>query len=196
MAAGDEALRIETTPTRIADALFLGSAYDAASWWFVHCRIANVVNCADASACGLVTMPFVVSSTTLNALDAPDYPLFERHLAPFVDFMVRARGGGSVMVHCHEGRNRSVALLCAMIILVTGGTAADVIAEMRRRRGPGVLTNSTFEDALRKGEGWLRGVVGEERARALRAAWGEVFRNESGWGELFPAPSPPPTPPP
>lgn len=157
--------------TQVSPSVFLGSAHDAASWWFIVRRIRHVINCADASATGLVTMPFVVSSATLDARDADDYPIFERHLPRFLDFMIACREeGGEVLVHCHEGRNRSAALVAAMMVLCG---EASAVHRLRALRGEGVLNNAGFVAALDYRR--LHDIAGSGRVQRLREAWGEEF---------------------
>lgn len=167
-------LDVALEATQISPSLFLGGAHDAASWWFIVRRIRHVVNCADASATGLVTMPFVVSSATLDARDADDYPIFERHLNRFLEFMIACRReGGLVLVHCHEGRNRSAALVAAMMILCG---EADAVCRLRALRGEGVLNNAGFVSAL--GYDRLCRIAGPSRVQRLREAWGDEMTGD------------------
>lgn len=40
--------------------------------------------------------------------------------------------GGAVLVHCHEGKSRSVTLLLAYLMMSSGFTLAAALAHMRR----------------------------------------------------------------
>jgi protein-tyrosine phosphatase len=40
-------------------------------------------------------------------------------------------GGGAVLVHCHEGKSRSVALLLAYLMISRGHTLATALAHIR-----------------------------------------------------------------
>lgn len=140
---------ISTEATRISERLYLGSKRDAASWWFIKSKVSHVVNCADVSASGLETMPAVKRAWTLNARDEVDYPLLRRHFATFVECMASCERSDTVLVHCHEGRNRSAGLVAAFIMLVCKGRRADdVVSWLRSKRGPGLLSNPGFVQEL------------------------------------------------
>jgi protein-tyrosine phosphatase len=55
--------------------------------------------------------------------------------------------GLEVLVHCHEGRNRSALVTALALRELTGCSGEDAVAVLRAAR-PGVLSNSVFADAL------------------------------------------------
>ena len=98
--------------------------------------------------------------TTENYLQLPldDSEEFNpcEYLTPGVEFIERALAepNTTVLVHCHQGINRSAMLAAAYLIWQTEVPfdATEAIAELRRRRGGAVsdtvLFNTTFRDVL------------------------------------------------
>jgi hypothetical protein len=64
--------------------------------------------------------------------------------------------GGAVLVHCQEGRSRSVTLLASYLIAAQGLGASAALAAVRRAR-PCAAPNPAFVAALHDYEATLRG---------------------------------------
>lgn len=65
------------------------------------------------------------------------------------------KAGGTVLVHCQAGINRSNLIATAALVRL-GMNVKDAIALLREKRSPLVLANSTFEKFLRyKLQDWL-----------------------------------------
>ena len=91
------------------------------------------------------------------------------HLPAATEFLERARvrADGAVLVHCNEGKSRSVAIVCAYLITTHGLTLADAMALVRSAR-PGAMPKEAFMRAF----GGLepRATVSADEAAAAAAA--------------------------
>ena len=84
--------------------------------------------------------------------DREGYPLLERHLdeaRTFIRSQLRAAAakGGCVLVHCHEGKNRSATLCVAYLMVECRMRLPDAVEHVWRRR-PIVLSNESFVEQL------------------------------------------------
>lgn len=84
--------------------------------------------------------------------DKEGYPLLERHLLEACTFLRQqlaavAPTNGCVLIHCHEGKNRSATLAIAYLMVEHRMRLADAVEHVWRRR-PIVLSNESFIDQL------------------------------------------------
>lgn len=54
---------------------------------------------------------------------------------------------GNVLIHCQAGLNRS-SLIAARVLMLSGYTAKEAIAKLRKSRSPACLCNPAFEEYL------------------------------------------------
>lgn len=64
-----------------------------------------------------------------------------------VEHVVECLEEGPTLVHCQAGLNRS-GLICALVLMRQGRTAAEAIRLLREKRSPAVLCNREFEKWL------------------------------------------------
>lgn len=76
------------------------------------------------------------------------YPLLAHHLKEAQAFLAAQHAAGrKVLVHCHEGKNRSACLCVAYLILTERMTLSEAVLHVFERR-PVVLSNVSFVDQL------------------------------------------------
>ncbi len=105
------------------------------------------------------------------AFDSPLYPIpmrtFERGVGEAIPVF---ETGAGVLVHCRQGRHRSIAMACC-ILIVQGMSADDAMALCIEKRSVADPHAFWIEPRIRKFERrWLKTPV-SERARVL-ARWG------------------------
>jgi hypothetical protein len=87
----------------------------------------------------------------LDARDEEGYPLLATHLPSARAFLreqlARTAPTGSVLVHCHEGKNRSAALCIAYLLVEERMRLEEAVEHVWRRR-PIVLSNESFVQQL------------------------------------------------
>jgi predicted protein tyrosine phosphatase len=84
--------------------------------------------------------------------DSEGYPLLERHLSEACTFLraqlaAAARDGGCVLIHCHEGKNRSATLAVAYLMVEHRMRLAEAVGHVWRKR-PIILSNQSFVQQL------------------------------------------------
>lgn len=82
--------------------------------------------------------------------DRETYPIIARHLEEAVAFLqeqLAAHPDGCVLVHCHEGKNRSATLCIAYLMVQHRMRLEDAVAHVWERR-PIVLSNDSFVEQL------------------------------------------------
>lgn len=84
----------------------------------------------------------------MKMVDSPDQELhFLKGLSRWI--LSRYYSGGTVLVHCHMGLNRSNVAVAAAL-MVSGYRAEDAINLLREKRSPASLCNTHFERYLRQ----------------------------------------------
>ena len=104
--------------------------------------------------------------------------LLERHLLEACTFLRQqlaavASTNGCVLIHCHEGKNRSATLAIAYLMVEHRMRLADAVEHVWRRR-PIVLSNESFIDQLvdlAETEGLLWDAMRRELTGARDLAW-------------------------
>ena len=115
----------------------------------------SVLVCLGAKAAEMVSGEFQKQGLKYTGLDGCvdeyGYPLIERHLDQCRKFLTaqleECRPDGCVLVHCHEGRNRSAALCIAYLMVEHRMSLWDAVEHVWTRR-PNVLSNISFLDQL------------------------------------------------
>ena len=84
----------------------------------------------------------------LPAQDFSGYEIIHKDLPASLDYACRARdSGGSVLVHCYGGVNRSGAIVIALLMLLERMTLLDATSEVVTKRGF-VFSNESFRRQL------------------------------------------------
>eukprot|EP00287_Rhodomonas_sp_CCMP768_P005329 CAMPEP_0196718644 /NCGR_PEP_ID=MMETSP1091-20130531/1801_1 /TAXON_ID=302021 /ORGANISM="Rhodomonas sp., Strain CCMP768" /LENGTH=257 /DNA_ID=CAMNT_0042059361 /DNA_START=28 /DNA_END=801 /DNA_ORIENTATION=+ len=85
----------------------------------------------------------------IEAEDEEDYPILQSHLTEAREFIASARqAGGSCVVHCVGGINRSCCIVTAEKMLTERVTLLEAVAHCHRQRGHEYLWNSSFQKQL------------------------------------------------
>ena len=114
--------------------------------------ISAVLVCMGAAAAKAVSREFdkrgLVYEGLGDCVDQEGYPILERHLATSVGFIraqldSSAESGGCVLVHCHEGKNRSACLAVAFLMVEARVPLTEAVEHVWRQR-PIVLDNRSF----------------------------------------------------
>ena len=122
--------------------------------------ITHVVNCA-AGDCSVPVGEYEehgIEYLPLRGVDAEGYPVLKRHLEQLLQFagpvlesstLARGKeaGKGKVLLHCNAGRNRSVALAVALVLIFELTPLPNVVRRLFQRR-PFILTNHSFRQQL------------------------------------------------
>lgn len=95
-----------------------------------------------------------VEGKMCHSSDSTDVNTFFKIMDITRDFIRNARGDSysPVIVHCHEGINRSAAVICAYLIGELGKTSQEAIklvAEANKKRDMPILTNIDFKNAIK-----------------------------------------------
>ena len=144
-AAKDEA------PARIAPDLLLGAAAHAADLVQLEALgVTAVLNLAPQSCDDPVGSYAAreIGYTALEADDFSDYPLLELHLEQARELYAEvAAAGGTLLVHCFAGVNRSAAIAVALLMLTRRTPLVPTLTSVAALR-PFVLTNRSFRRQL------------------------------------------------
>ena len=144
-AAKDEA------PARIAPDLLLGAAAHAADVAQLQALgVTAVLNLAPQSCDDPVGSYAAreIGYTALEADDFSDYPLLELHLEQARELYAEvAAAGGTLLVHCFAGVNRSAAIAVALLMLTRRTPLVPTLTSVAALR-PFVLTNRSFRRQL------------------------------------------------
>jgi len=123
--------------------------------------VTHVVNCA-AGDCSVPVGEYEevgIEYMPLRGVDNEGYPILKRHLeqllqfvGPVLDNSTLAKGRehankGRVLLHCVAGRNRSVALAVALVLIFELMPLPNIVRRLFQRR-PFVLTNQSFRQQL------------------------------------------------
>ena len=146
-------------PAKLGWVAWVGGVDTARSDAFLGSRgIMGIVNCAGAYCRGSSPIWGMRRYLEIEALDSPTYDIMQ-HVPQVVDFcrgVIASRasmhgGGGGhtdpvVLIHCHAGMNRSVAIAIGVAHVLTGMKVEDLLVEVTRHRP--VLTNTAFQKQL------------------------------------------------
>lgn len=126
----------------VATEVLPGALYISAACVARHAKEFDVVvNCAAEVE--------VDAAVHIPARDNPEYPLLSTHFLQFSRIVEAAfTRGHRVLVHCNQGRNRSVALVAAYLVKRFGLPLADLVFFLRKQRGTHILTNRGFQMQL------------------------------------------------
>jgi predicted protein tyrosine phosphatase len=144
-------LRASETLCHVGAHVYVGSESAAANVELLRgAAITHVVCCAReagalaegaARAAGLA-----LHRLRIDADDSRSLLLLQRHVPRLWAWLLQTGGfepGARVLLHCNQGRNRSVALAVALVALRTGEAAGDVCERVLRTR-PSALVNDSF----------------------------------------------------
>jgi len=154
-------------PIAVGDRLFLGdySAYENRSR-LKELGITHVANMA--ALLGSPTREYDAEGITyleLPGFDEDGFPILDFYLERVQRFWNSAKNsGGSLMVNCAVGWNRSGAIVTALILLDERRGLLDVVGSLREKRGYGFLSNESFQMqivTLARREGLLGPAPGE-----------------------------------
>jgi len=89
-----------------------------------------------------------IEHLAVRADDSEGYPLIERHWTECRQFISGAkRGGGTVLVHCVAGINRSGLVACAAHMTLERVPVVPTVRHVKAARGP-LLWNHSFQEQL------------------------------------------------
>jgi protein-tyrosine phosphatase len=129
--------------------VWLGSMDDANDESFLRTNnIRVILNCAGEQE--KTSVPVDVYKQ-LNALDAANYPILERHSDEATHILsIAVSRRDPILVHCAAGINRSATLLADFLVQLTMMPAQDVMLWLKSLR-PIVFSNHTFvQQMIRK----------------------------------------------
>eukprot|EP00927_Polykrikos_kofoidii_P079061 TRINITY_DN75851_c0_g1_i1.p2 TRINITY_DN75851_c0_g1~~TRINITY_DN75851_c0_g1_i1.p2 ORF type:complete len:202 (+),score=27.57 TRINITY_DN75851_c0_g1_i1:178-783(+) len=117
--------------------------------------ITAVLVCMGTDAAEIVSKEFNKLGLAYMGLDGcvdeEGYPLIETHLKTAVEFireqLIASAPNGCVLIHCHEGKNRSAALCVGYLMKEYRMKVIEAVEHVWLRR-PIVLTNQSFVDQL------------------------------------------------
>lgn len=141
-------------PARLSWVAWVGDVDTARDDGFlIRNGISGIVNCAGPSCRGMSQEWLTRHYLELDARDAEDYDILQHvpEVAAFCqNLLSRAAHTGTalptVLIHCHAGVNRSVALAVAVTHLLTGIAVIDLVHAVAAVRP--VLTNPSFQRQL------------------------------------------------
>ena len=149
-------------PCLVTPRLWLGSSNDATDVeWLNEHHITHVINCAEAIpnyAKSIVGNTKIRKVWVLDAMDDPDYPILETHLANVDQYLREAYydPDGRALIHCRAGMNRSPALAIATSVNLSPSPASTRLSrfamfyEYVAKQRPFVLENEGFYQQLLK----------------------------------------------
>ena len=138
-------------PTEITQNLYVSGVGPAKDIRVIkHLGITHVVNCASFSEANHHES-IGVEYLKLDIVDEEKQRLDDAFNVA-LPFISAAQGsGGKVLVHCNQGRNRSVAIVAAHLLGAFAGDVDKTIEHIRSCRSPTiVLTNRSFVEQLRQ----------------------------------------------
>ncbi|KAL1502941.1 hypothetical protein AB1Y20_011012 [Prymnesium parvum] len=148
--------------------------------WLVRHHVTHIVNATPSAPCRFEAEGIRYLRVPIE--DRVASPIGE-HFARVCAFIREAvEAGGVVLVHCHMGRSRSVALACAYLI-AQGSTAQQAIERLQAVRR-GAAPNSGFVRALREWEAAARG------GRRAYAAFDRLLEEKPQLDEIAYVPGP------
>ncbi|GIL52360.1 hypothetical protein Vafri_8251, partial [Volvox africanus] len=126
--------------------LFLGGAVAADSHHILrHLGVTHIVNSTEELLLPDPSSGFVVLRVALRDVDDED---ISRHFGDVCEFIQSCHAsGGSVLVHCSEGKSRSVTLVLAYLMRVQGWTLKAAFDHVKSRR-PVACPNAGFMSRL------------------------------------------------
>ena len=138
-------------PAAVAPRVLVGSVLHATAVHMLRSiGVTMVINVA-ASQCRVPTSEFEAAGIEYHAVDAKDeegYPILEQHYPTVHALLKPILGGqGRALVHCVAGRNRSVTLAVAAVMLHER-RPLPLIARRAFQRRPFILTNMSFRRQL------------------------------------------------
>jgi protein-tyrosine phosphatase len=85
----------------------------------------------------------------IDATDEPSTDLFScfHTASKFINNALSK--GKQVLVHCHQGKSRSVSIFCAYIVLTRKLSSDEALAFIRERRTEEICLNSGFREQLK-----------------------------------------------
>ena len=141
-------------PAEVAPRVFLGGAVAAdATHLLAHLGVTHVLNATEELLPPPPAAGFAFLRLPLRDDEAEDVSVHFERAAAWVDAALA--GGGAVLVHCHEGRSRSVALVAAWLMASRGLALREALAAMRAAR-PEAQPNPGFLAALAELDAALR----------------------------------------
>ena len=141
----------DNLPAAVAPRVLVGSVLHATALHLLHSLgVTVVINCASGD-CKVPVAEYAAAGIeyhTIQARDAPDYPLLSQHY-PTIHAILKPvfEGRGRALVHCVAGRNRSATLAIAAVMLHERATLRSVARRCFLRR-PFILTNPSFRSQL------------------------------------------------
>lgn len=152
-----------TLPCEVYEGLFLGHGAHAQNVVMLQTlNISCVVNCAESVVrTGAGFYPRGWEYLGIDAMDADEYPIIERHFKEVLEFHKRSRlANRKVLIHCFAGMNRSAALVVGIMMLHHGQSLVEATRQCTMQRGV-ILANDGFRRQLI----WLakaEGRIGQE----------------------------------
>ncbi|KAI8470555.1 MAG: hypothetical protein J3K34DRAFT_509307 [Monoraphidium minutum] len=133
-------------PVQVMPRLFLGGAVAADSHHLlVHMGVTHILNATEELLLPPASAGFEVMRVALRDADSEDIAFHFERVRRWLDAALA--DGGSVLVHCHEGRSRSVTLVAAFLMMTAGDDLAAALARIRCVR-PCAAPNAGFLAAL------------------------------------------------
>ncbi|WIA28283.1 hypothetical protein OEZ86_010836 [Tetradesmus obliquus] len=154
-------------PTCVLPGLWLGNAVAADSHHLLqYLGVTHVVNAAQELQCESAPGLFQVHRVAIRDEEEEDVAAHFMQVQAWIDAALC--GGGAVLVHCHEGKSRSVALLLGYLMLSRQHTLAAALAHIRSVR-PEACPNAGFMLQLLALDRQLHGTASLSRADLPRA---------------------------
>lgn len=143
----NEAVRATAPITKISQNLYVGEMPTPhAVPFFTNAEITHMINVSD-TPCRWISAPYDMHH--ISTRDDEAYPILELHLDEFIRCVDAALSmGGTVLVHCQMGINRSVALCVAYMITRMGFGLFQAIRHIRRNGRMFILQNGGFRKQL------------------------------------------------
>ena len=141
-------------PVKISDQLYLGDANSVRRVGQLEEKgITAVLNMAGPMALPKKTLNFLrqneIRYKSIDSQDEFDYALLAQHCNDARKYMESVLSeGGTCVVHCVAGMNRSVLIVAAFYMLTTRTPVLETIRHIRCQRGNVALQNEGFQEQL------------------------------------------------
>lgn len=153
-------LPLRDKPNLVLPGLFLGSCKHATKSKVLKFGFTHILNCASSSSSssrcgkgGLVEAEQLGLSSAghylaLDAQDSPTFPILKVFWEDAFTFLTKAQqNGGTTLIHCQAGVNRSAALAVAFVMVTTRMSLLQAVRHVFQQR-PFILTNEFFHKEL------------------------------------------------